>query len=57
MVLFKYLPEEAPICKIIKIRNMEPHEIKDINLKKYRDSILLDPETEQDELIKFANSL
>lgn len=57
IVLFKNLPEDCAIIRIIKIRNLSPSEIKDVELKKYRESILLEKEETPDALMQFANSL
>lgn len=55
IALFKNLPKTAPICEIIAIREMNPAEIKDIELKKYRDSILLkSPKNEENDQLILA---
>lgn len=41
IILFKNLPETAPICQIIALRKTNPSDIKSISLRKYRESILL----------------
>lgn len=53
IALFKNLPRTAPICEIIALRETNPSEIKDIELIKYRNSILLKDEKneEEDQLI------
>lgn len=41
IILFKNLPKTAPICEIIALRKMNPSDIKSIELRKYRESVLL----------------
>lgn len=58
IALFKNLPKTAPICEIIAIREMNPADIKDVELKKYRNSILLKDEknNNSDQLLEAAKA-